>query len=283
LIFRQSCIIFLSDEFPIKSQLDKKGEEGEMNVDLNCDMGESFGIYRLGLDEEMMAHITSANIACGYHAGDPIVMERTISFAKKHQASVGAHPGFPDLVGFGRRSMELSPREVRNDLIYQVGALSAFAQIEGLSLQHVKPHGQLYNLAAKDEDMARAICEAILALDKNLILVALSGSGMAEIASNSGLKVAREAFADRAYHRDGSLVSRKKEGSVIHDPQRVAERVVRMVKEGKVQSIEGDLIDLEVDSICVHGDTPGAVQLAETVRKHLEKAGISVLPMGKFL
>lgn len=283
MIFRQSYIIFLSDEFPIESQLDKKGEEGEMNVDLNCDMGESFGIYRLGSDEEMMAHITSANIACGYHAGDPIVMERTISFAKKHQASVGAHPGFPDLVGFGRRSMELSPREVRNDLIYQAGALSAFAQIEGLSLQHVKPHGQLYNLAAKDEDMARAICEAILALDKNLILVALSGSGMADIASKSGLKVAREAFADRAYDRDGSLVSRKKEGSVIHDPQRVAERVVRMVKEGKVQTIGGDLIDLEVDSICVHGDTPGAVQLAETVRKHLQKAGITVLPMGKFL
>lgn len=254
-----------------------------MNVDLNCDMGESFGIYRLGLDEEMMAHITSANIACGYHAGDPIVMERTVSLAKKNAVSVGAHPGFPDLVGFGRRSMELSTREVRNDLIYQAGALSAFVQIEGLSLQHVKPHGQLYNLAAKDEDMARAICEAILALDKNLILVALSGSGMAEIASKSGLKVAREAFADRAYHRDGSLVSRKREGSVIHDPQRVAERVVQMVNEGKVQSIEGDLIDLEVDSICVHGDTPGAVQLAETVRKQLEKGAIAVLPMGKFL
>ena len=258
-------------------------EEEMMSVDINCDMGESFGIYRLGFDEEMMSHITSANIACGYHAGDPIVMERTISLAKKHGVSVGAHPGFPDLVGFGRRSMELTPREVRNDLIYQVGALSAFAQIEGLSLQHVKPHGQLYNLAAKDEPMTRAICETILALDKNLILVALSGSKMAEIASESGLKVAREAFADRAYHKDGSLVSRKREGSVIHDSEKVGERVIRMVQEGKLQSIEGDLIDLEVDSICVHGDTPGAAQLAQTIRRNLEGAGITVLPMGKFL
>jgi UPF0271 protein len=254
-----------------------------MNVDINCDMGESFGVYRLGYDEEMMAHITSANIACGYHAGDPIVMERTISLAKKHGVSPGAHPGFPDLVGFGRRSMELTPREVRNDLIYQVGALSAFAQVEGLTLQHVKPHGQLYNLAAKDEPMTRAICEAIVALEKNLILVALSGSNMAGIALKSGLKVAREAFADRAYHRDGSLVSRKREGSVIHDPKRAAERVIRMVQEGKVQSIEGDLIDLEIDSVCVHGDTPGAVQLAQTIRTNLERAGITVLPMEKFI
>lgn len=254
-----------------------------MNVDINCDMGESFGVYRLGSDEEMMAHITSANIACGYHGGDPIVMERTISLAKSHGVSVGAHPGFRDLVGFGRRSMELTPQEVRNDLIYQVGALSAFAQIEGLSLQHVKPHGQLYNLAAKDESMTKAICEAILALEKNLILVALSGSKMAEIASKSGLKVAREAFADRAYHKDGSLVSRKREGSVIHDPERVAERVIRMVQEGKIQSIEGDLIDLEADTICVHGDTPGAVQLAQTIRRKLQEAGIPVLSMSRFV
>jgi UPF0271 protein len=254
-----------------------------MNVDINCDMGESFGIYRLGFDEEMMSHITSANIACGFHAGDPIVMERTVELAKNHGVGVGAHPGFPDLVGFGRRSMELTPQEVRNDLIYQVGALSAFARIQGLSLQHVKPHGQLYNVAAKDEPLTRAICEAILSLEKNLILVALSGSKMAEIASKRGLKVAREAFADRAYHRDGSLVSRKREGSVIHDPQKVAERVIRMVQEGKIQSIEGDLIDLEVDSICVHGDTPGAAQLAQTIRRHLEESGITALPMGKFL
>jgi UPF0271 protein len=254
-----------------------------MNVDLNCDMGESFGVYRLGFDEEMMPHITSANIACGFHAGDPIVMERTISCAKNHGVSVGAHPGFPDLVGFGRRNMELSPRELRNDLIYQVGALSAFAQIEGLSLQHVKPHGQLYTLAVKDEALTKDICEAVLALGKDLILVALSGSKMVEIASKSGLKVAREAFADRAYHRDGSLVSRKTEGSVIHDPKRVAERVIRMVQEGKVQCIEGDLIDLEVDSICVHGDTPGAADLARAIRGNLEGAGITVLPMGKFI
>ncbi len=254
-----------------------------MNVDINCDMGESFGVYRLGFDEEMMSHITSANIACGFHAGDPIVMERTIALAKNHGVSVGAHPGFPDLVGFGRRNMELTPQEVRNDIIYQTGALAAFAQIDGLSLQHVKPHGQLYNLAAKDESMTKAICDAISALGKNLILVALSGSQMAEIATKSGLKVAREAFADRAYHRDGSLVSRKKEGSVIHDPERVAERVVRMIQEGKVQSIEGDLIDLEVDTICVHGDTPGAVQLARTIRRKLQEAAISVIPMGKFL
>jgi UPF0271 protein len=254
-----------------------------MSVDINCDMGESFGVYRLGFDEEMMSHITSANIACGYHAGDPVVMERTVSLAKNHGVAVGAHPGFPDLVGFGRRSMDLTTHEVRNDLIYQVGALSAFSHIEGLSLQHVKPHGQLYNLAARDEPMTHAICEAILALDKNLILVALSGSKMADIASKSGLKVAREAFADRAYHRDRSLVSRKREGSVIHDPERVAERVIRMVQEGKVQSIEGELIDLEVNSICVHGDTPGAVQLAQTIRKHLEGGGITVLPMGEFL
>jgi len=254
-----------------------------MNVDINCDMGESFGVYRLGFDEEMMSHITSANIACGYHAGDPIVMERTIALAKNHGVSVGAHPGFPDLVGFGRRNMELTPQEVRNDIIYQAGALAAFAQIEGVSLQHVKPHGQLYNLAAKDKPMTEAICDAISGLGKNLILVALSGSQMAEIATKSGLKVAREAFADRAYHRDGSLVSRKREGSVIHDPERVAERVIQMVQEGKVQSIEGDLIDLEVDSVCVHGDTPGAVQLAQTIRRKFQEAGISVLPMGEFL
>jgi UPF0271 protein len=282
LIFPNSCIILLVEEIP-RNLGPSIQEEEKMNVDINCDMGESFGIYRLGFDEEMMSHITSANIACGFHGGDPIVMERTVSLAKQNGVSVGAHPGFPDLVGFGRRNMELAPQEVRNDIIYQIGALSAFAKTLGLSLQHVKPHGQLYNLAAKDEPMTRAICDALLTLEDSLILVALSGSRMAEIASKSGLKVAREAFADRAYHRDGSLVSRKKEGSVIHDPKRVAERIIRMVQEGKIQSIEGNLIDLEVDSICVHGDTPGAVQLAQTIRKNLEGAGIRVLPMGKFL
>jgi len=254
-----------------------------MLVDLNCDMGESFGRYRIGADEAMMPHITSANIACGYHAGDPLVMDRTVRLAAKHRVGIGVHPGFPDLMGFGRRAMQLSPEEIENYVLYQVGALAAFARAAGVELGHVKPHGAMYNMAAKDIELARAIVHGIARFSKELIVVCLAGSAMIEAAGEAGLRVAQEGFADRAYNRDGTLQSRKEPGSVIHDPQRAAEQAVAMVLDKVVVAHTDEEIPLHVDTICVHGDTPSAVQIAQAIRKELEAARIEVSPMESFV
>ncbi len=254
-----------------------------MKVDLNSDLGESFGRYKLGLDEEVMKYITSANIATGWHAGDPIVMRKTVRLAKENGVAVGAHPGYPDLMGFGRRYMKLSPEEARNYVLYQIGALYAFVKAEGLELQHVKPHGALYNALVKEEELARAVIEGIADFDRKLIFVTLSGSRAAEIAEEMGVKVAHEVFADRAYNPDGTLVSRSKPGAVIGDAEEIVERVVSMVKDGGVKAINGEWVELKVDTICVHGDNPKAVEIASMVRKALEAEGVKVVPMGEFI
>ena len=243
-------------------------------IDFNCDMGESFGAYSLGLDAEIIKHITSANIACGFHGGDPQVMRRTVRLAEAHGVGIGAHPSFPDLQGFGRRNMSLAPDEVRNDIIYQVGALTAFTAAR--RLQHVKPHGALYNMAVAGGDMARAICEAVLEIDRSLILLVLAGSAFARIAREMGLRVAREAFADRAVNADGTLVPRSQPGAVIRDIDAVAERVVRIAIDGTAEAITGETIPMVADTICLHGDTPGAVTLASEIKARLQREGVQL-------
>jgi UPF0271 protein len=250
-------------------------------IDLNCDMGESFGTYRLGLDEEVIKHISSANIACGFHAGDPMWMRRTVRLAQDHGVAIGAHPGYPDLAGFGRRDMAATPQEVKDDLVYQIGALQAFT--ESKRLQHVKPHGAMYNRAVDDEQLARAICEAVLEIDPGMVLVALAGSRWVSLASEMGLRVAPEIFADRALNADGSLVSRTLPGAVLHDVDEVAERSVAMVVEGSARAITGEKIDVQAASLCIHGDTPGAVEMAAAVRKGLEAEGVSVVPLDELV
>ncbi|RKO68038.1 LamB/YcsF family protein [Desulfofundulus salinus] len=248
-------------------------------VDLNADVGESFGAYKIGMDEEVIKYISSANIACGLHAGDPVVMEKTINLAAEYGVGVGAHPGYPDLQGFGRRNMALSPAEVKAYVMYQIGAIMSFARAAGVRVVHVKPHGALYNIAAKDPSIALAIVEAIKAVDEELILLALAGSEMVKAARAAGLKVAQEVFADRAYNADGTLVARSKPGAVIHDPGTAIPRAVRMVTEGKVTAINGEEVSIEADSICVHGDNPQAIEFVRKLRKALEAAGVSIKPL----
>lgn len=248
-------------------------------IDFNCDMGESFGAWVMGQDAAVIRHITSANIACGFHAGDPETMRKTVRLAEQHGVAVGAHPGFPDLQGFGRRNLAASPAEVRDDLVYQVGALTAFTKVK--RLQHVKPHGALYNMAVPGGDLARAIGEAVLEIDPSLILVVLAGSPWAEQAESMGLRVAREAFADRALNANGTLVPRSKPGAVIHDRQAVIERVVRLATEGTVVAITGEVVAVRADTLCLHGDTPDAVELALALRAALEGAGVELKAMGQ--
>lgn len=252
-------------------------------VDLNCDLGESFGAYTIGMDKEVLARVSSANVACGWHAGDPLVMERTVALAKENGVAVGAHPGYPDLMGFGRRNMALSPDEARTYVKYQLGALAAFTQSAGIPLQHVKLHGAFYNRAAADETLARAVCEGIAQVDKNLIVLALAGSPMLDIARACGLRAASEVFADRAYNPDGSLVSRSLPGAVLHDRELATQRVVRMVKEGLVESIAGEDIPIRADSICVHGDNPEALAFVSDIRQKLEESGVEILCLGRIL
>lgn len=252
-------------------------------VDLNSDIGESFGNYKLGLDEEVVKHISSANIACGWHAGDPMVMEKTVEMAVREGVGLGAHPGYPDLLGFGRREMKVTPAEAKNYIKYQIGALWAFAEGKGVRLQHVKPHGAFYNMAAKDKDLARAIAEGIYEVDKDLILVGLANGELVQAGREVGLKIANEVFADRAYNPDGTLVSRKQEGAVIHDTDLAIARVLRMVKEGKVETINGEDITIQADSICVHGDNPKAVAFVDTIRNTLESEGVEVTSMESFI
>jgi UPF0271 protein len=250
-------------------------------IDFNCDMGESFGAYTLGLDHEIIRAITSANIACGYHAGDPAWMRRTVALAESHGVGVGAHPGLPDLRGFGRRAFAVSAADVRDDVIYQIGALTAFTSAK--RLQHVKPHGALYNMAVDQDDVARAVVDAVLEADARLILVALAGSRWATIAEGMGARVAREVFADRAVHADGSLVPRSKSGAVIHDRSAVIERGLRLVTEQQVTAITGETVCVEAETICLHGDTPGAVQLAAALREAFIGAGVELAPMGQIV
>jgi len=255
-----------------------------LQVDINCDLGESYGNFRVGNDAEIMPHITSANVACGFHAGDPLTIAQTIALAKRHGVAVGAHPGYPDLMGFGRREMQLTYEEAKNYVIYQVGALQGFAKVFGITLQHVKPHGAMYNTALKNKELARAITEAILELDQNLIVFASPKSVLAETASNAGLRVAYEFFADRAYNPDGSLVSRKNAGALIEEPEKVVKRALKALKEGVVEAINGELVKLgTIHTICVHGDTPTALKLAKTLKSRLTNSGVEVKPIGQFI
>lgn len=248
-------------------------------VDLNSDLGESFGRYTLGCDDQIIPLITSANVACGYHAADPVVMETTISRAKAAGIQVGAHPGFPDLMGFGRRNMAVSNEEARAYTLYQLGALDAFCRVKGMKLQHVKPHGAMYNMAAKDYALSRAICQAVKEYDPELMILGLSGSETVRAAKDLGLKVAEEVFADRAYEEDGSLVNRRKEGAMITDEELAISRVIRMVKEHKVTSITGKDITIQADSICVHGDGAKSLAFVDRIRKALQAEGIRVCPL----
>lgn len=245
-------------------------------VDLNSDLGESFGAYTLGMDEEILQYVSSANVACGWHAGDAVVMEGTVALAKKYGTAVGAHPGFPDLMGFGRRNMVVTSEEAKAYVKYQLGALMAFTQSHGVKLQHVKPHGALYNMAAVDEKLAKAMCEAVYEVDKGIIFMGLAGSKMITAAEEMGLKTASEVFADRAYNDDGTLVSRKLPGAMIKDKDLAIKRVVRMVKEGKVETINGNDITIKADSICVHGDNPKALEFVKNIRETLIAEGVEI-------
>lgn len=245
-------------------------------VDLNCDLGESFGNYRIGSDEEVIPYISSANIACGFHASDPVVMDNTVELCKKYNVSVGAHPGLADLVGFGRRKMDISCREAKLIVQYQIGALDSFCRARDIKMNHVKLHGALYNMAARDLELASSICEGIYEVNPDLVLLALSGSRMIEAAQNTGLKSASEVFADRAYNDDGSLVDRKKAGAVITDEKIAIERVTRMVKEKKVKTINGIDIPLRADSICVHGDGAKALEFVKKINEAFKKENIKI-------
>ena len=252
-------------------------------IDINCDMGESFGPWKMGADEQVMPHITSANIACGAHAGDPVVMRHTVRLARAAGVAIGAHPGFADLQGFGRRDMSIPHAELEASLIAQIGALAAIARAEGVTLRHVKPHGALYNMAARDRVMSDAIVRAIAAIDRSLILFGLPGSPMLEAGRAAGLRVAAEGFADRAYQPDGSLTPRSHTGAVIHDVDAVVARAVRMATDGVVLTASGDEIALSVDTICVHGDTPGAPELAGRIHEALRERGVEIAPIGEWL
>jgi len=251
-----------------------------MRIDINSDMGESFGAYSIGHDAGLMASITSANIAAGFHAGDPSVLRETIRLAKVRGVAVGAHPGFPDLVGFGRRELNVTPKEAEDMVLYQVAAVAGVAAAEGVRMQHVKPHGALFNVAARSVELSTAIARAVAAFDSSLILFGLPGSEILNAGRAAGLRVAAEVFADRAYEPDGLLASRRKPGAVFHDPDVVVARAVRMVKERSVVAIDGSVVPLEADTICVHGDTPGSDDLAARIRAGLEAAGVVVRPIG---
>jgi 5-oxoprolinase (ATP-hydrolysing) subunit A len=244
-----------------------------MRVDLNADVGE---LGELGQDPALMRTITSANVACGFHAGGPATMRATVALARAHGVAVGAHPSFHDVAGFGRRELPATPREVEDLTLYQLGALAGIAAAEGVRLTHVKAHGALYNMAAREAALADALAAATVAFDRSLVFVGLAGSALIRAGERAGLRVAREVFADRAYQRDGSLVPRQQAGAVIHEPREVVERAVRMVTERRVHAIDGTMVALEADTICVHGDTPDAAALAARVRDALQAAGVEV-------
>lgn len=245
-------------------------------IDLNADVGESFGAYAIGDDERLLTFVTSASIAAGFHGGDPSVLRQTIRLAKANGVQVGAHPGFPDLIGFGRRELRVTPGEAEDFVLYQIAAVAGVAAAEGVRLQHVKPHGALYSMAAKDAELASAIARAVRVFDRSLILFGPPGSRLLEAGRAAGLRVAAEGFADRAYEADGSLAARRKQGSVIHDADAVVARAVRMIKEQVVVALDGTELPVAVDTLCIHGDTPGAGRLAASVREGLASAAIQV-------
>jgi UPF0271 protein len=249
-------------------------------VDLNCDMGESFGAWTMGADEAVLPHVTSANIACGFHAGDPAVMHRTVRAAAAHGVAVGAHPSLSDLVGFGRRRMDITPDEAYALVVYQVGALLGFTRAAGVRLTHVKPHGALYNMAATDARLAEAISCAVRDVDAGLVLFGLAGGALVREAERAGLRAASEVFADRGYEPDGILTPRGQPGALVSDPEEAAARAVRMVLEGKVAARGGGDIPVRVDTLCVHGDGPHAADIARLMRQRLEEAGVRVVPVG---
>ena len=248
--------------------------------DLNCDLGESFGAYAMGNDEAIMPYISSANIACGFHAGDPLVMAKTIQLALQHGVGIGAHPGFPDLAGFGRRNMQMSPAELHAAILYQAGALKSMTEALGGRLQHVKPHGALYNAAAVNFEIAKTIAEAVKKLDGSLILVCPAHSEMERAAKSVGLSVTFEVFADRAYNDDGTLVSRNIPGAVIHDPAELNERILRFIKEQVVVSVSGKVIPIQADTICIHGDNSMALQFVQSLSVVFKKEGVIFKTMG---
>lgn len=255
----------------------------QSTIDLNSDLGEGFGPFRVGADEALFPLISSANVACGFHGGDPVMMERTVARAREHGVAVGAHPGFPDRAGFGRRAMAATPDEIRADVLYQLGALAAFCRTATVELRHVKAHGALYNLAVRDITVATAIAQAVHAFDPSLLFFAIPGSRLHEAGVEAGLSVIREAFADRAYLADGSLAPRSQPGAVIHDVQLVAGRMVRLATEGTIETIDGGQLAMEADTICIHSDTPGAVDLAVAIREGFNEAGIEVRSCNKDL
>ena len=250
-----------------------------MSVDLNCDLGEGFGAWDMGDDAAMMQLASSVNIACGFHAGDADIMRRTVEVAKTRDVRVGAHPGYRDLHGFGRRPVPgMTSREIENLVAYQIGALQAIASMAGHRVTHVKVHGALSNVACEDDMSAQAIASAIRAVDPNLVFVVLPNSRLVSAGDAARLRMVHEVFADRAYEDNGMLVSRRKAGAVLHDPVEIAERVVRMVEDGAVVSVSGKKIRLPIDTICIHGDTPGSVAIARGVREALHQAGIEIAP-----
>lgn len=247
-----------------------------MDMDLNSDLGESYGAWRMGDDLAMLDVVTSANVACGFHAGDPAGILRTLQAAAARGVVVGAHVSYPDLAGFGRRNMDVASADLRADVIYQIGALQALARVAGTAVRYVKPHGALYNTIAHDERQARDVIAAVRAADPELALVVLAGSPLVGWARQDGLHVVAEAFADRAYTPAGTLVSRREPGAVLHDPQEVGARMLRLAREGVVPAVDGSLVRIEAHSICVHGDTPAAVSMAREVRKVLAQAGVGL-------
>jgi UPF0271 protein len=252
-------------------------------IDLNSDLGESFGAWAMGMDEEVMKYISSSNVACGWHGGDAEAMIRTVRAAKAKNVAVGAHPGYPDLLGFGRRNMACSPDELYAYTLYQVGALMGVCASEGVELQHVKPHGAMYNQAAKDPGLASAIAKAVKKLGGRIVLMGLANSAFEAAAAEAGVPFASEAFADRGYRADGSLTPRGQPGAFIHDPDEAAARMVKLVREGTVETSDGQVLKLQAHTICMHGDNPSAVKMAAAVRSALEKNGIAVKNIGEVL
>ncbi|AQQ54523.1 LamB/YcsF family protein [Planococcus lenghuensis] len=245
-------------------------------VDINCDMGESFGAYSMGRDAEILDYVTSANIACGFHAGDPPTMRKTVKLALEKNVGIGAHPGLQDLAGFGRRTMNISPREAYELTVYQIGALAGFVKAEGAQMQHVKAHGAFYNMAAKDASLSEAIAEAVYDVDPQLILFGLSGSELIKAGNKTGLRTASEVFADRTYQQDGSLTSRSEPNALLTNTEAAINQVIRMVKEQKVHSVQGLDIGLQADTICIHGDKPTALDFAMHISASLKEAGVDV-------
>jgi 5-oxoprolinase (ATP-hydrolysing) subunit A len=246
------------------------------SIDINSDLGESYGSFKVGNDQEVMKYISSANIACGYHAGDHNVMFETVRLAKKLAVNIGAHPGFPDIAGFGRREMKLSAREIYNLTVFQIGALSSICQVNGTKLSHVKPHGALYNMASKDRVIADAIAQAVSDIDPRLVIFGLAGSELIKAGKEKGLRTAQEIFADRTYQSDGTLTSRQEENAMIHDSKLAITRVVRMVKEGKVTAVDGTDLNIQADTICIHGDEPQALKFVTELKQALKKEGIQI-------